>query len=226
VLTATGDLVTSLGSAILQVVGSAIATLFGATLDGQGAWVAPQWVEDLNTWLAGVLEPPPWVLSLHEWLLGLLNKPTWVTAIEEWWTRVTTPPQWIGTLLDWQSFLEGFAWPEIREPDWVADVRSWWDTRPWWMGNEGDAGAGGGGGGGTGGMNAVGTPSWPGGWTTVGEFGPELVRLPAGSQIFDHRTSAEMAGGGPTINITAHINQDLDWEELRWRLQDLVRRRA
>ena len=49
-------------------------------------------------------------------------------------------------------------------------------------------------------MNALGTPSFQGGLTWVGERGPELVRLPAGSTIYPADKSAQMSqSGGPTL---------------------------
>lgn len=49
-----------------------------------------------------------------------------------------------------------------------------------------------GGGGGTTGNNANGTPYWRGGWTWVGERGPELMRLPQGTQIKSNPESMRM----------------------------------
>jgi hypothetical protein len=73
-------------------------------------------------------------------------------------------------------------------------------------------GGGGGGGGGGGahqgpptGRNAAGTSNWRGGWSWVGEEGPELMRLPRGTAIKSNRDSQRMAGGGgPTYNITVN----------------------
>lgn len=43
------------------------------------------------------------------------------------------------------------------------------------------------------GHNAAGTTNWRGGWTWVGERGPELMRLPAGTAIKSNEESARMA---------------------------------
>ncbi len=49
---------------------------------------------------------------------------------------------------------------------------------------------------------ASGSPSVPGGWSMVGEGGPELVNLPRGSSVLSTRRTAAMGGGGGvTINI-------------------------
>lgn len=52
------------------------------------------------------------------------------------------------------------------------------------------------------GANAGGTDNWRGGWTWVGEQGPELVNLPGGSRVLSHGDS--MAAGS-TININGDI---------------------
>ena len=51
------------------------------------------------------------------------------------------------------------------------------------------------------GYNAVGTANWRGGWTWVGENGPELVNLPRGSQVLPAQESRQ-ATGGDVFNIT------------------------
>ena len=51
-------------------------------------------------------------------------------------------------------------------------------------------------------QNATGTPFFTGGWTTVGEHGPELMRLPAGTQIQSNQTSNNFpSGGARPVNI-------------------------
>lgn len=70
------------------------------------------------------------------------------------------------------------------------------------------------------GVNASGTTNWRGGWTTVGEKGPELMNLPAGTQIMPHEASLNQAansGGG--INIakiadTIVVREDADIERI------------
>lgn len=50
-------------------------------------------------------------------------------------------------------------------------------------------------------QNATGTSYFRGGWTTVGEHGPELMKLPSGSQIFSNSTSNEMLKGSGRPNM-------------------------
>ena len=72
-------------------------------------------------------------------------------------------------------------------------------------GGGGSSGGGSGRGGGVA-QNATGTPFFSGGWTTVGEHGPELMRLPAGTQIQSNQSSSNFqSGGGRPISI--HIDK-------------------
>jgi phage-related minor tail protein len=48
---------------------------------------------------------------------------------------------------------------------------------------------------------ARGTDRWPGGWSWVGEEGPELVNLPRGASVVPAGQSAAMAGGTATIQV-------------------------
>ena len=50
------------------------------------------------------------------------------------------------------------------------------------------------------GANATGTSYWSGGYTTVGEHGPELVSLPAGSKVHSNSDTQKMLGG-KSVNI-------------------------
>lgn len=51
--------------------------------------------------------------------------------------------------------------------------------------------------------NAYGTNNFPGGYTLVGEKGPEIVELPTGSKIYSNGTYPASMGGGTTVyNIT------------------------
>lgn len=66
------------------------------------------------------------------------------------------------------------------------------------------------------GYNAAGTESWRGGLTWVGESGPELVRLPRGSQIYSNGESQQLAGG---VNIGTVV---IEASKIR-ELNDMVR---
>lgn len=72
------------------------------------------------------------------------------------------------------------------------------------------------------GRNALGTPAWPGGWTLVGERGPELVNLRGGAAI---EPLGALSGGNVVIEAV-HIHNDMDVEELAYRVFQVRNRRA
>ena len=53
--------------------------------------------------------------------------------------------------------------------------------------------------------NATGTNYFGGGWTTVGEHGTELMKLPRGTQIKSNSESKKMMGGGGDVNVNLTI---------------------
>ena len=56
------------------------------------------------------------------------------------------------------------------------------------------------------GTNATGTEYWKGGYTTVGEHGPELINLPAGSKVHSNSDTQKMLGGkAVNINIGSMV---------------------
>lgn len=64
--------------------------------------------------------------------------------------------------------------------------------------------------------HATGTQYWRGGWTTVGEHGPELMNLPSGAKIFSNQESRTVQGDRHvSINI-AHmeVRSDADIEAI------------
>ena len=76
--------------------------------------------------------------------------------------------------------------------------------------------------------NAIGTRSWRGGMTWVGETGPELVSLPARSRIFSPSESMALAGaGGGDVHvvINATVSSAIDIEQMAYRVADVIRRR-
>ena len=56
------------------------------------------------------------------------------------------------------------------------------------------------------GANATGTSYWRGGYTTVGEHGPELINLPAGSKVYSNSDTQKIIGGkAVNINIGSMV---------------------
>ena len=73
------------------------------------------------------------------------------------------------------------------------------------------------------GGNAAGTDSWRGGWSWVGENGPELLRLPTGSQVMTAQESR--AYGGDTYYITIDAKNIQEFEDIIRIVQTQRRRR-
>lgn len=58
-----------------------------------------------------------------------------------------------------------------------------------------------------------GTNNYPGGWGWMNELGPELVKLPKGSQIIPHKESKEMLGGD-TFHVTIDARNIKDFTDV------------
>lgn len=56
--------------------------------------------------------------------------------------------------------------------------------------------------------NATGTGNYPGGWGLLGEFGPEFVRMPAGSQVRSASRSERMMGRQDAPQQPVTVNQN------------------
>ena len=82
-----------------------------------------------------------------------------------------------------------------------------------------------GGGGSNVGANATGTSYWKGGYTTVGEHGPELVNLPVGSKVHSNSETQKMLGGkGVSFNIGSMvIREEADIDKLATELVKKMR---
>lgn len=79
------------------------------------------------------------------------------------------------------------------------------------------------------GNNALGTSNWRGGWTWVGEYGPELMSLPGGTRIQDAAESRRMgrsAQKSVVVNQTFVVNDKLMAEQAAQRAVQLIRRGA
>lgn len=71
-------------------------------------------------------------------------------------------------------------------------------------------------GGGKPGANATGTSYWKGGYTMVGEHGPELVSLPAGSKVLSSSSTQNTLGGSNVaINVSSLVvREEADIEKI------------
>lgn len=77
-------------------------------------------------------------------------------------------------------------------------------------GGKGGGGKGGGGKGGGGGTpkHATGTKSAEGGWTLLGERGPEMVDLPKGASVHTARETESLMASSVTVNMTNNLAQE------------------
>lgn len=175
---------------------------------------APEWVKNLTinlapgilTTLSQLIIKPPAMADMLPLLT--MNVPT---LPADFWPSLPT--------FTWPS-LPSFEWPTLPEWAWPTLPTFTWPTLPTWTWpsipmpgwvNQLVALFGGGGvsasrqsaapaqsqGGGfwswiTG--NAGGTSYWRGGWTWVGEKGPELINLPQGAQVYSNANSKAMIG--------------------------------
>lgn len=138
---------------------------------------------------------PPY--NPFEW--PLIGQPDWVwlpIPRPGWLNEMNVPrPSWLGELLTWEP---------------IITVRQQAQTTPGQITGTGLAG---------------GTPFWRGGLTWVGEQGPEIVRLPAGSAVYDAQTSARMAQPSVVIE-NVHIHNDMDIHETAAKLVREIERRG
>lgn len=73
--------------------------------------------------------------------------------------------------------------------------------------------------------SATGTYYAPGGRRLVGENGPEIVELPAGSRVYSHAESERMGSPAGGINVSIpgmQVNGDLDVEEFAYRVAQRI----
>jgi len=157
----------TLPSAITGAVGSAVT----AITTWASSWAA-QAGALISSWYTGTWQPfwseqvPGWVKDKKDalveavgmFLQGILEKAD--AMFQDIYDALTKP------------FREAWAW--------IQNLLSRWPTAP---APEEGLSRGGGGGGAAGALQA-GTQHWRGGWALVGERGPELVRLPAGAQVW------------------------------------------
>lgn len=59
------------------------------------------------------------------------------------------------------------------------------------------------------GKNAEGTTNWRGGWTWVGEDGPEIINLPKGSAVYSNKDSMKMVGEIQDTNNISNNKQEV-----------------
>ena len=206
VLTGDWALATEGAQGLTQTFADFVTGTFDNLSSAAGTAMTAIWEAVVNTLTDLGVDVEPLLASLKSTWEGVWNTLVgFVTPVTDAVVAVQTAIEdfqsWLSTLAISNPF-DGWSFPSL----------------PSWMGGPAESPA----------HNAVGTPAWPGGLSVVGEFGPELVYVPGGSRIFSNRDSEELMGRGPggvTIGQVV-VNQDLDWEQLRWRLEEMVRRRG
>lgn len=155
----------------------------------------PQWITDLLAWQWPSLEPVAWATDLTVWAWPVLATADWVVTLMGWAWPVLSPITWVEALLTWQ-------WPTLpAAPAWITSLFSFrWpampampDLNPF--------------------NNSTGTPSFQGGWTWVGERGPELMQLPRGTEILSNQQSMGMIGelaAGTGVNLSPNRQAGFD----------------
>lgn len=201
----------------------AIVSGFGLDVDGAitkltslGEWIkklftgdaslnlaAPAWITTLLDWMwPDFIVVPDWVTTLLVWSWPLfIVQPGWVLALVAWkWPSFISQPGWVSDLVDW-------AWPALGMPAWLERLFNWtWPSfpkLPSWLGgsDETETTSGTGATGGTGsGRSLLGPASRE----------PALVG----------------AGGGVSIVINASVANNLDIEDLAYRVAAIIRRRG
>lgn len=132
----------------------------------------------------------------------------------------------IEQVIDWGDFWNPTPYgsdARIGDVDWGSYTHEYTVTARVTYVDDGGLPAGGGGGARA---EATGTLGSMGGYTWVGERGPELVRLPAGARVWNNRDSMAMAGaGGPQVVINvASVQSPIDVEMLANTIRRKLRR--
>jgi TP901 family phage tail tape measure protein len=248
VTTMLGNVGAAIGEAVVNTLNdlglSEAAATVQSMIDGLGA-LGEKITEVLSGEMTFAIVLPDWVSSLLAWRWPALSMeaPAWLTSLLTWaWPSFPTVPDVLSSLVNWKwpSFpalpsildtLVSWNWPSFPSaPSWLDRLLSWsWPEMP---GPVADAI------GGVGqavndawdfvtGGNRLGTAYAHGGWSWVGEAGPELVRLPRGAQVFPSRESQEMVGQGGGVNVTiqqATIRGEQDIWELAHAIESILRR--
>lgn len=156
---------------------------------------------------SGSMTPLPWEqvfgFGKNEKLDFDITQVNWADVFNfqlEWSPSVPTRLTWDNVFnfsLDW---FPKITWP--NPPGWVtwlmgggaSQVDTSTGTHSFSRGGSSSNSSSSGGGWWPFGNNASGTSYWKGGWTWVGEKGPELINLPRGAQVFSNSDSMGMVG--------------------------------
>lgn len=149
--------------------------------------------------------------SWSDWIQGGLSWSTYISPLT--WPAAIGNFAWSSFVprIDWSRYIPSINWPSISFNDIMGAVRD--AALRLITGGGGDED-----------RNATGSALYGGGLTWVGERGPELVALPRGSAIYNHRDSVAMAGGAAITIGEVHIHNEADYETFVARLRRDMRR--
>jgi hypothetical protein len=71
--------------------------------------------------------------------------------------------------------------------------------------------------------NAIGTNSFAGGWSRVGESGPELLWLPPRAGVYPQRGTEQRSGDTHIWNVT--VANDIDVQSLAYKVSQIQQRK-
>jgi hypothetical protein len=209
---------------------NAVFPSIGALLTSASATISAfDWME----WLVPFEWPELELFDWEEWIdsfewprLPSFSWSMWVSSFRwpslpafswgDWIARFSWPS------FNWGDWIGRFQWPSLPSFNWSNFVPSinwsnWIPSFPGWSALLKALGIG---------SNAAGSGFFTGGFTLVGERGPEIVALPRGSRIeSSERTSRMMGGGGVTVNVYATVGNQMDIDEMAWRVAQTIQRR-
>lgn len=184
-------------------------------------------IASLTDWAAYITALPwgSYISALSNWgqfigsvtwasFVANVNWPSFIEGLS--WQQFVSALDWSSwvTSVDWGAFIAALAWsafvPSLSWSSFVSalDLSSYIPTFPGWaaifsgFNPFSNVSVG---------QNAAGTDNWRGGWTWVGEEGPELLNLPKGSQILSNDESKKMIGQLATGTTTAAATGGRPW---------------
>ena len=230
----TDTLIATDWSSIGEALGSAVAGIFSGGEEGESpfgnlgtavrdALAAIEWLE-LGSAFAGL------VVAVGDAIVGAfagfaegvgldlefveIDWESFVTALD--WGTFVTAMGWgdFVSEVSWNDFVSNLSWTAfVSKISWKSFVPkiNWGDFIPSWLRP---------------GANATGTNYWQGGLTWVGEFGPELVQLPRGTEILNRRESTQTGGYGGVTVQAMYVRSDSDIQRIAQELAFYQRQRG
>lgn len=191
----------SAASTAVGAVSTALSTVKGwldkvASGDISLNFTLPAWIDTLMKWVWPTLPTVEWVAKLLLWSWPPFIAAAWILRLLDWlWPKPPDQPSWIDRLVKW-------IWPSFEMPDWFNRLMNWtWPSLPHlptWLGGSGDSGS----------SNTTDPP------------------VTGSSVQYSRLALAPATTGGTTISIgPVYIQNDMDVEELAWRVAKVLGRK-